>query len=331
MASRPISDEIRQRIVAEYASGQTTSSCATMFGVSVGAVRNIIRLYSETGSVCRKKRQRVKTKSTDIICMKVEYYKQQNASASGKQIQQQLVDDGYCFPDTVPSLNTISNIITKDLGLTRKKLTSIPRESKRPDVEDRFDLYVAEVAQRNPNTLHFFDESSVVQTTANRNYGHAPSGERAYLVQRFASNATRTVNLLHSINGVDFYSIINGASNGLEMLNFFQFVTDEVKDRLGNPVIKPGDTVIMDNCGFHHGNFAEPALRNLLQDCGASLIFQPPYHPELNTCEYVFSIMKSFLRRNCEYADNHLDLAIAASLDNLDISSRNIFRHCGYL
>ena len=90
---------------------------------------------------------------------------------SGKQIQQQLVDDGYCFPDTVPCLNTISNIITKGLGLTRKKLTSIPRESKWPDVhvEDRF----AEVAQRDPNTLHFFDESSVVQTTENRNYGHA--------------------------------------------------------------------------------------------------------------------------------------------------------------
>ena len=53
----------------------------------------------------------------------------------------------------------------------------------------------------------------------------------------------------------------------------FEFVTEEVVDPLENPVIKDGDTIIMDNCGFHHGNVTEPALRNLLRNAGATIEF----------------------------------------------------------
>ena len=59
-------------------------------------------------------------------------------------------------------------------------------------------------------------------------------------------------NLLHSIIGIQHVNILIGASNGIELLNFFVEVLDEV-DAFGNPLLKRGDTVIMDNCGFHHG------------------------------------------------------------------------------
>ena len=69
--------------------------------------------------------------------------------------------------------------------------------------------------------LHFFDESSVIKTTGNRKYGNARVDERAIELQRYASNATFTVNLLHSVVGVDCFNILQGPSNGLELLNFF--------------------------------------------------------------------------------------------------------------
>ena len=62
----------------------------------------------------------------------------------------------------------------------------------------------------------------------------------------------------------------------------------------------------------------EPALRNLLRNAGATLELLPPYHPQLNTCEYVFNSMKAFLKRNQVYAANHLELAIASSLESVD-------------
>ena len=67
----------------------------------------------------------------------------------------------------------------------------------------------------------FFDESSVVKTTGNRKYGSAVLGEPGIEVQRYVSNSNYTINLLHSINGVDFFNILDGPSNGMELLTLF--------------------------------------------------------------------------------------------------------------
>lgn len=69
--------------------------------------------------------------------------------------------------------------------------------------------------------MHFFDESSVIKTKGNRNYGHAPVGQRAVEIQRCASNTICTVNLLHSIFRVDHLNMLPGPSNGLQLLNLF--------------------------------------------------------------------------------------------------------------
>ena len=79
--------------------------------------------------------------------------------------------------------------------------------------------------------------------------------------------------------------------NGQEMLNFFHDVLDMERDN-GVRIIFPGDVVIMDNCGFHHGRITERLLRNMLKSRGAELLFQPPYSPHLNMCELCFREMK---------------------------------------
>ena len=116
-------------------------------------------------------------------------------------------------------------------------------------------------------TLHFFDESGVKITSGNRVYGNSYIGEPAIEVQRYASNANYTLNLLHSKQGVDYHNILRGASNGMEMLNFFDEVL-AVERADGSPILEPGDCIIMDNCGFHYGHQVEPLLRDILQPTG---------------------------------------------------------------
>ena len=67
-----------------------------------------------------------------------------------------------------------------------------------------------------PTTIHFFDEfgSGVVKTTINRRYGNAPLGEPAYKVQRYASKANFTINLLRSMQEIVYVNVIDGASEG---------------------------------------------------------------------------------------------------------------------
>ena len=80
-------------------------------------------------------------------------------------------------------------------------------------------------------------------------------------------------------------------SNGFELLHFFEDAVD------GSVLLECSDCVVMGNCGFHRGLFVEPVLRELLNDYGVQLIYQPPYCPHLNTCEYCFHQLKEFLRR----------------------------------
>ena len=75
-------------------------------------------------------------------------------------------------------------------------------------------------SQLDPNTLHFFDESSVIKTTENSKYDDANKGFPAIEWQPYASNATYPINLLHSIRGIDAYDILAGLYNGVELLVF---------------------------------------------------------------------------------------------------------------
>ena len=58
-------------------------------------------------------------------------------------------------------------------------------------------------------------------TSGNRVYGNSYIGEPAIEIQQYASNANNTLNLLYSANGVDYFDVLRGPSNGMELLNFF--------------------------------------------------------------------------------------------------------------
>ena len=55
--------------------------------------------------------------------------------------------------------------------MSRKKITAIPLESTTPGTTAATDDFLTEIADINPTTLHYFDESSVIKTTGNRKYG----------------------------------------------------------------------------------------------------------------------------------------------------------------
>ena len=80
-----------------------------------------------------------------------------------------------------------------------------PLEAEKPGALDRQNEYLQAISRYPAGKLHFFDESSVIKTTGNSKYGNARVGERAIEVQRYASNATFTINLLHSVIGVDYF------------------------------------------------------------------------------------------------------------------------------
>jgi len=76
------------------------------------------------------------------------------------------------------------------------------------------------------------------------------------------------------------------------------------------PALKPGDIVVLDNAGAH-----KPAhILQRIMDPGASFLFLPPYSPDLNPIEMMWSKLKGLLRSAGAPTRETLDTAIAAAM-----------------
>ena len=324
---------IRENVLDLHNAGLSQREISTDARVSLGFVNKIIREYDQNNFSVPQKGFSGQHKSvlSEDVTSYLENEKLNRPSISTRELQSRLLLDGVCFPQDIPSKTSVSRFLTKELRMSQKRISQVPSESLTGANIDIQNEFLGEVCGIDPCTLHFFDEASVIRTTGNRRYGHAYVGEPAIEFQRYASNANFTVNLLHSVMGVDHYNILDGPSNGTEMLLFFDDVLS-LENPDGSAVLERGDTVVMDNCGFHHGRFAEGMLRDMLEEFGVQLLFQPPYCPHFNTCELCFHQMKSFLCRFPGFALEETRIAIAEGIAGItQLNSIAYFRHCGYL
>ena len=62
------------------------------------------------------------------------------------------------------------------------------------------------------------------------------------------------------------------------------------------PALRPGHLVIMDNLAAHK----VAGVRQAIEACGATLIYLPPYSPDLNPIEQMFAKLKTLLRKAAE-------------------------------
>ncbi len=110
------------------------------------------------------------------------------------------------------------------------------------------------------------------ETTTNmvRRYGWAPRGERCRVAVPHGHWKTTTVTAALRTSGVAATALFDGATNGQR---FRAYVTDTLV-----PVLKQGDTVIMDNLGAHK----VAGVREAIQAVGAKLLYLPPYSPDFN-------------------------------------------------
>ena len=192
-----------------------------------------------------------------------------------REIRDKLLDIGVCDVNCVPSRQTISHVIRNELGYMRKHLIVVPEESLTDAAQEKQVQYLQTISNFHARNIHFMDESSVDRTIGNRNYGHSLSGERAIEVCRYSSNAKFKINLMCGYFGIDQYNIIEGASNGLELLEFFTEAL-EARYEIGHPKIDAGDVIVIDNCGFHHARHVEPILRQMLLNHGVNMFLRAP-------------------------------------------------------
>ena len=93
------------------------------------------------------------------------------------------------------------------------------------------------------------------------------------------------------------------------------------------PTLRKGDIVIMDNLSSHKVAGIEEMIRSV----GATVKYLPPYSPDMNPVELLWSKIKAILKEMKGRTEDELMQAISKALD--EVSQEDIaawFRHCGY-
>ena len=150
--------------------------------------------------------------------------------------------------------------------------------------------------------LVFLDESGV-NTDMVRRYGWGKGGQR--VVDHTPLNTPRSTTILSSIrlDGEITFTTFQGGTTGDKFLSY-------LKDVL-IPALRPGDIVIMDNLRTHHIQ----AVGELLHGAGAEVLYLPPYSPDLNPIEKLWSKVKAILRKLRVRSLDALDDAIRFALN----------------
>lgn len=94
------------------------------------------------------------------------------------------------------------------------------------------------------------------------------------------------------------------------------------------PTLEPGDIVIMDNLSAHKVD----GIASAIAARGASLLYLPPYSPDLNPIEQLFAKLKALLRKAAKRSIDALWICIGQLLDCFTADEcKRYLAHDGYI
>ena len=213
-------------------------------------------------------------------------------------------------------VTTLWRTLTR-LGLSLKKSLHAT-EQTRPDVVAARQAWQAEQPCLPMGRLVFVDESRAStdmtpirgrSRKGTRCIGHAPYGH--WKTTTFICGL-RTVGLVAPL-------VIDGPING----DIFRAWVEQMLV----PVLQPGDMIVLDNLRSHKVAGIEEAIHA----AGAQLLYLPPYSPDYNPIEQVFSKLKTLLRKAAARTVNDLWSTIGNLLSQFASDEcAQYIRHAGY-
>lgn len=183
-----------------------------------------------------------------------------------------------------------------------QKKTGHASEQQRPDVLARRQVWFDGQIDLDPETLIFIDETGA-STKMARLRGWAPRGERCRAPVPHGHWKTTTFTAGLRLDGLVAPWLLDGPMDGEAFLVYVQ--------RVLAPELRPGDVVIMDNLPAHKVS----GVRDAIEAAGATLLYLPPYSPDLNPIEMAFSKLKTLLRKAAARTIDDLWTAVADILD----------------
>lgn len=199
-----------------------------------------------------------------------------------------------------------------------QKKTAHASEQDRPDVKARREAWFESQLDLDPERLVFIDETWTTTNMA-RKCGREQKGER--LRASVPHGHWKTTTFIGGLrcDRMTAPMVLDGPVNG----QWFQAYVDQVLV----PTLSRDDIVIMDNLGSHKG----AGVRKAIEAAGATLLYLPPYSPDVNPIEKAFSKLKALLRKAAERTVDALGDRIGLLLKEFSPTEcANFFAAAGY-
>jgi transposase len=208
--------------------------------------------------------------------------------------------------------------LLRSARLHAEKKTAHASEQERPDILSLRQAWFDAQLDLDPDSLVFIDETWASTNMARRN-GRAPRGQRLRMSVPHGHWKTSTFIAGLRSTGMVAPFVIDCAVN--------REVFETYLAKVLVPELKPGDIVVMDNLSSHKG----PAVRQMIQAAGASVLYLPPYSPDFNPIEKAFAKLKAKLRKAAQRTVGGLWDTIGLLIDTFTPTEcRNYFAAAGY-
>ena len=170
---------------------------------------------------------------------------------------------------------------TSGSATEKKSLHAIERDTEVN--RKRREEFIQHIGSIPPERLIYLDESGVT-TSMTRLYGRCTGGRRLREATPGGHWKMLTILSAMSTRGLIATMTIEEPTDGDIFLAFVA--------QLLCPALRPGDVVVMDNLSAHK----VPEVRQCIENQGATLLYLPPYSPDLNPIEKAWAKLKQMLR-----------------------------------
>ena len=153
-----------------------------------------------------------------------------------------------------------------------------------------------------------------------RLYGRSFNGQRVYDSVPHGHWCTTTMVSVMGLKGPKAPFVFEG---GMDAEAFRVYI-----EKVLVPELRRGDIIVMDNLSSHKDSQA----RQMIEDAGALIWDLPPYSPDFNPIEEMWSKVKGVLRQAKARTSDTLIQAIAEALESItEEDCIGWFKHRGYL
>jgi transposase len=168
----------------------------------------------------------------------------------------------------------------------------------------RRQAFVAELRTIAPEDLIYLDESGV-STQMARPYARAPRGQRVHATVPGGNWKMLTILGAMDHNGMLAAMTVEAATDSDV---FFAYLENVLC-----PKLRPGHVVVMDNLSVHKVD----GVRQRIEATGARVLYLPPYSPDLNPIEKLWSKLKKGLQNAAARTADALHDAVANLLPTI--------------